>query len=170
MTEVERFAAGLDPLLRRTLGEHVNIVLELDPGVWPAEVDQAQLEACLVNLATNARDAMPDGGSIIVAAREEIVKPRSRSKLKAGRYVRLSVKDTGEGMDKATLRRAMEPFFTTKEPGKGTGLGLALVHGIIGEHGGKIQLMDKADYDQGRGVIVQITLPAWSEPEEDNGA
>ncbi|MBQ8102532.1 MAG: response regulator, partial [Afipia sp.] len=106
--------------------------------------------------AVNARDAMPDGGSIVIAAREETVKPRSRSKLKAGRYVRLSVKDTGEGMDKATLRRAMEPFFTTKGVGRGTGLGLSMVHGMTEQSGGRFFLKSQ----KGEGTTAEIWLPA----------
>jgi nitrogen fixation/metabolism regulation signal transduction histidine kinase len=79
-------------------------------------------------------------------------------------FVHIDVEDFGHGLPEGTIRSTLfEPFVTTKETGKGTGLGLALVHGIIGEHNGKIQLMDKADYDQGRGVIVQITLPTWTD-------
>lgn len=118
-----------------------------------------RLMQVFVNLLSNARDASPPGSHIIVEAHSN------------GNFVHIDVEDFGMGLPEGTIRdNLFEPFVTTKETGKGTGLGLALVHGIIGEHGGKIQLMDKADYDQGRGVIVQITLPAWSEPEEDNGA
>ena len=105
-----------------------------------------------VNLLSNARDASPPTSHIIVEAHSN------------GNFVHIDVEDFGHGLPEGTIRSTLfEPFVTTKETGKGTGLGLALVHGIIGEHNGKIQLMDKADYDQGRGVIVQITLPTWTD-------
>ncbi|MCP5175484.1 MAG: ATPase [Moraxellaceae bacterium] len=111
-----------------------------------------RLMQVFVNLLSNARDASPPASHIIVEAHTN------------GNYVHIDVEDFGHGLPEGTIRSTLfEPFVTTKETGKGTGLGLALVHGIIGEHGGKIQLMDKADYDQGRGVIVQITLPTWTD-------
>jgi signal transduction histidine kinase len=106
-----------------------------------------------INLLTNARDASPRGGMIMVRATTH------------GPRVRVEVEDFGKGLPPGEIRNALfEPFVTTKETGKGTGLGLALVHGIVEEHDGRIQLIDKADYDQGSGVIVQIVLPAWQEP------
>jgi CheY-like chemotaxis protein len=99
---------------------------------------------------------MPGGGSIVIAARKETVKARSAGKLKAGRYICLSVKDTGEGMDRATLTRAMEPFFTTKGVGRGTGLGLSMVHGMTEQSGGRFLLKSR----QGEGTTAEIWLPA----------
>lgn len=111
-----------------------------------------RLTQVFINLLSNARDASPPGSHILVEARPQ------------GPMIHIEVEDFGHGLPGGEIRdNLFEPFVTTKETGKGTGLGLALVHGIIGEHGGKIQLMDKADYDQGRGVIVQITLPASPE-------
>ena len=118
-----------------------------------------RLMQVFVNLLSNARDASPPNSNIIIEAHQN------------GSFVHIEIEDFGTGLPEGTIRdNLFEPFVTTKETGKGTGLGLALVHGIIGEHGGKIQLMDKADYDQGRGVIVQISLPAWVNDEEDSAA
>lgn len=115
-----------------------------------------RLMQVFVNLLSNARDASPPTSHIIVEAHTN------------GNFVHIDVEDFGHGLPEGVIRTTLfEPFVTTKETGKGTGLGLALVHGIIGEHGGKIQLIDKADYDQGRGVIVQITLPTWIDDTEE---
>ena len=154
--DVPALVRGMTDLLQSSLGPSVRIETHFPLKLDLVHADANQLEMALLNLAVNARDAMPDGGSIIVAAREEIVKPRSRSKLKAGRYVRLSVKDTGEGMDKATLRRAMEPFFTTKGVGRGTGLGLSMVHGMTEQSGGRFFLKSQ----KGEGTTAEIWLPA----------
>ena len=115
-----------------------------------------RLMQVFVNLLSNARDASPPKSHIIVDAHRN------------GHFIHIDIEDFGHGLPEGTIRATLfEPFVTTKETGKGTGLGLALVHGIIGEHGGKIQLMDKADYDQGRGVIVQMTLPTWHNERDD---
>src|SRR5215208_6993554 len=107
------------------------------------EVDANQLELALLNLAVNARDAMPGGGEIAIAGREEQVRAGNADGLPAGRYVVLTVADTGEGMDEATLAQAMEPFFTTKGVGKGTGLGLSMVHGLAVQSGGRLILRSR---------------------------
>ncbi|CAN5188707.1 PAS domain-containing sensor histidine kinase [soil metagenome] len=153
--DVPTLVRGMTDLLQSSLGPSVQIETRFPPKLDHVHADLNQLEMALLNLAVNARDAMPDGGSIVIAAREETVKPRSRSKLKAGRYVRLSVKDSGEGMDKATLRRAMEPFFTTKGVGRGTGLGLSMVHGMTEQSGGRLFLKSR----KGEGTTAEIWLP-----------
>jgi CheY-like chemotaxis protein len=109
----------------------------------------------LLNLAVNARDAMAEGGQIILAARDAVVSSDEPGGVKAGRYVCLSVKDTGDGMDEQTLRHAMEPFFTTKEPGKGTGLGLPMVHGLAEQSGGRFVLRSR----KGEGTTAELWLP-----------
>ncbi len=154
--DIPALVRGMTDLLQSSLGPSVQIETHFPLKLDLVHADANQLEMALLNLAVNARDAMPDGGSIVIAAREETVKPRSRSKLKAGRYVRLSVKDTGEGMDKATLRRAMEPFFTTKGVGRGTGLGLSMVHGMTEQSGGRFFLKSQ----KGEGTTAEIWLPA----------
>jgi PAS domain S-box-containing protein len=146
---------GMTDLLQRSLGPSVSIETNFPRKLSHVQADANQVEMALLNLAVNARDAMPDGGSIVVTAQEEIVRRGSAGKLKAGRYVCLSVKDTGEGMDKATLARAMEPFFTTKGVGRGTGLGLSMVHGMSEQSGGRLVLKSR----KGDGTTAEIWLP-----------
>jgi PAS domain S-box-containing protein len=144
---------GMADLLQRTIGGGVRIDTQFPLGVPRVHADPAQLELGLLNLAVNARDAMPEGGRIIIAAREERAGPRDG--LKPGAYVCLSVIDTGAGMDPATLARATEPFYTTKGVGKGTGLGLSMVHGFAEQCGGKLLLRS----DIGEGTTAELWLP-----------
>jgi CheY-like chemotaxis protein len=109
----------------------------------------------LLNLTVNARDAMPDGGQIIIATREEVLRPEDDSRLKPGTYICLTVRDTGIGMDEETLKRATEPFFTTKGVGKGTGLGLSMVHGVAEQSGGWFTLQSR----KGEGTTAELWLP-----------
>lgn len=154
--DVPVLVRGMTDLLQSSLGPSVQIETHFPPRLDLVHADANQLEMALLNLAVNARDAMPDGGCIVITAHEEVVRARSRSKLKAGRYVCLSVEDTGEGMDSATLRRAMEPFFTTKGVGRGTGLGLSMVHGMTEQSGGRFFLKSQ----KGEGTTAEIWLPA----------
>ncbi len=147
---------GMTDLLQSSLGPSVPIETRFPLKLSLVHADANQLEMALLNLAVNARDAMPGGGSLVIAAREENIKAGSTDKLKAGRYVCLSVQDTGEGMDKATLARAMEPFFTTKGVGRGTGLGLSMVHGMTEQSGGRFLLKSR----KGGGTTAEIWLPA----------
>src|SRR4029079_2717152 len=126
----------------------------------PVLGDANQLEMILLNLTVNARDAMPEGGQIVIATRDEILRPDQGSKLSPGAYVCLTVRDTGVGMDEATLRRAMEPFFTTKGPGKGTGLGLSMVHGLAAPLGGRVALQVHG----GEGTTAELLLPMADKP------
>jgi PAS domain S-box-containing protein len=144
---------GMAELLQRTIGAGVRIDTQFPLLVKRVFADPAQLELALLNLAVNARDAMPDGGRIVIAAREEHVRPGEG--LKPGDYVCLSVADTGQGMDADTLTRATEPFYTTKGVGKGTGLGLSMVHGLAEQCGGKLVL----DSRPGEGTTAEIWLP-----------
>jgi PAS domain S-box-containing protein len=150
---------GMAELLRRSIGPSVRIETRFPLGLPLARVDANQLELALLNLAVNARDAMPDGGSITIAAREEIVPEREGEgepgALKPGRYFCLAVSDTGAGMDEETLAHAAEPFFTTKGVGKGTGLGLAMVHGLAAQSGGRLVLAS----EPGKGTMATIFLP-----------
>ena len=165
--DVPALVRGMTDLLQSSLGPSVQIETHFPLKLGLVHADANQLEMALLNLAVNARDAMPEGGNIVIAAREEIVRARSRSKLKAGRYVRLSVKDSGEGMDKATLRRALEPFFTTKGVGRGTGLGLSMVHGMTEQSGGRFFLNSQ----KGEGTTAEIWLPVGkvSQPAQQAG-
>lgn len=150
---------GMADLLRRSIGPSVRIETRFPLGLPLARVDANQLELALLNLAVNARDAMPDGGAIIIAAREEIIPERKGhgepGTLKPGRYFCLAISDTGAGMDEETLAHAAEPFFTTKGVGKGTGLGLAMVHGLAAQSGGRLVLAS----EPGRGTTATIYLP-----------
>lgn len=147
---------GMTDLLRRTIGPLIVIETRMPEALAAVQADANQLELALLNLTMNARDAMPNGGSIVIAAREEIVADGGPAgPLAPGRYVCLSVTDSGEGMDEATLKRAAEPFFTTKGIGKGTGLGLSMVHGLAEQSGGRLALSSK----KGEGTTAELWLP-----------
>jgi signal transduction histidine kinase len=127
--DIAELVHGMTDLVQRSLGPSVAIESRFPLNLSSVKVDANQLEMALLNLMVNARDAMPEGGDIILSARERSI-PTCSDGLKPGRYVCLTVTDSGEGMDKVTLERATEPFFTTKGLGKGTGLGLSMVHGF----------------------------------------
>ena len=152
--DVPELVRGMTELLQRSLGPSVNLETRFPLALKPVEVDANQLELAVLNLALNARDAMADGGDIILAAREESV-AAAHDGMEAGKYVRISVSDAGEGMDEETLRRATEPFFTTKGVGKGTGLGLSMVHGFAEQSGGRLFLHSQKD----RGTTAELWLP-----------
>jgi PAS domain S-box-containing protein len=154
--DVPTLVRGMTDLLQRSLGPSIEIETRFPLALGLVQADANQLEMALLNLAVNARDAMADGGRIVVAAREESVAPGSAADLKPGRYICLSVRDSGEGMDEATLARAMEPFFTTKGIGKGTGLGLSMIHGMAAQLGGRLVLKSQ----KGEGTTAELWLPA----------
>jgi PAS domain S-box-containing protein len=154
--------AGLEQLLRRTLGEHITLNTAPADSLWPVKADAGQLEQVLVNLAVNARDAMPGGGKLTIDTANITVDEAyadGRPGLKPGRYARLRVSDTGTGMPPEVLARVFEPFFTTKPKGKGTGLGLATFYGIITGAGGYAQIYS----EPGLGTTISGLLPATSE-------
>jgi PAS domain S-box-containing protein len=149
--------ANLDRMLRRLLGEHIQLVTRLDTSVGPVLVDQAQVEQVIVNLAVNARDAMPTGGTLTIETENVELGTAGRSAPgePAGSFVALRVRDTGTGMDAETRQRVFEPFFTTKPLGKGTGLGLATIYGIVQQSHGHIEI----DSAVGRGSAFTVFLP-----------
>ncbi len=151
--------AELLPSLREvlaTLGAAIRVQVEVQPGLPPVSADRGKLETVLVNLATNARDAMPDGGSLTLAATAvEVTGAGDRPGLAAGQYVCLTVADTGTGMDEATLARASDPFFTTKPIGQGTGLGLSMARGFAEASGGMLEIESRL----GQGTRVSLWLP-----------
>jgi PAS domain S-box-containing protein len=156
--DVARLVGGMEDLLQRALGPSVRIAKSLPADLAPVRVDANQLELALLNLAVNARDAMPLGGSLgVVACGVEV---DGGGDLRPGAYVRISVTDSGLGMDEATLAKATEPFFTTKGPGKGTGLGLSMVHGLAAQSGGMLRISSHP----GRGTTVDLWLPQ-AEPD-----
>jgi signal transduction histidine kinase/CheY-like chemotaxis protein len=153
---------GIEELLRRTLGARIELRVDIDTDLEPVAIDPGQLEQVLVNLVDNARDAMPSGGTVTIAASSFPVaqKPAAwQPPVEPGRYVRLRVSDTGTGMDGAIAEHAPEPFFSTKPDAQAAGLGLATVYGIVTDAGGRVQI----DSEPGRGTTVSLLLPAAEE-------
>ncbi|GGE82230.1 PAS domain S-box protein [Sphingomonas prati] len=150
---------GMVDLITSTSGPQVRLVVDVAPDVPAATADANQVEMAILNLAVNARDAMPDGGTLTIAATSEAVGPGHRSGLPPADYVRLSVSDTGTGMDEATIARAIEPFFSTKGIGKGTGLGLSMVHGLAAQLGGALTIVSR----RGLGTQIELWLPISAE-------
>jgi two-component system cell cycle sensor histidine kinase/response regulator CckA len=148
----------INQLLHRLIGEDIRLVTAVEPGLWLVKVDGGQIGQVIMNLAVNARDAMPHGGTITLqAANVDLDDEYARGNVgvKSGSYVMLSVSDTGCGMDEQTKARMFEPFFTTKEQSKGTGLGLSTVYGIVKLHNGHISVAST----EGAGTTVKIYLP-----------
>jgi PAS domain S-box-containing protein len=157
---------GMQDLLRRSLGPNNILRLHIEPHLPPAEVDAHQVELAVLNLAINARDAMPDGGVIeLRLGQKQLTKDTGR--LRPGNYLRIQITDTGSGMDAATLSKAIEPFFSTKPLGKGTGLGLSMTHGLAVQLGGLLELASEV----GKGTTATLWLPqALKRPSEAEAA
>jgi signal transduction histidine kinase/CheY-like chemotaxis protein len=161
---------SIGKMVRRLIGENIDIRLDLAPGLPCVKADPTQIQQVLLNLAINARDAMPDGGSLTIQSSEVEIDESPvwrKRELPPGRYVQIAVSDTGTGMDESTRIQAFEPFFTTKEQGKGTGLGLSTVYGIVKQHGGDITLYS----EPGHGTTFRIYLPSAEgerEPQEED--
>lgn len=161
--DVARLIDGMVGLLGSTLGPTIDLRVDLSTDLPPAKADPNQLEMALLNLAVNARDAMPEGGELTIIARHERIQGHHPSGVKPGDYVRLCVSDTGAGMDEATLKRAAEPFFSTKGIGKGTGLGLSMVHGLAAQLGGGLSIRSSP----GHGTTIELWLPVSAALAED---
>jgi PAS domain S-box-containing protein len=156
--EVNGLVSGAEELLRRTLGDDIEIEMNLRPGLWPAFADKSQVENALLNLAINARDAMPTGGKLTIeTANVHLDEDYAARNLEvtAGDYVLLAVSDTGVGMSPEVVERAFEPFFTTKETGKGTGLGLSMIYGFAKQSRGHVKIYSEVDH----GTTVRVYLP-----------
>ncbi len=156
--DLSRLVSGMSDLLRRTLGEQISIETVLGAGLWYVNIDANQLETAIINLAVNARDAMPDGGKLTIEtanARLDEGSNFDRGEVVPGPYVCLAVTDTGSGMSAGTKARAFEPFFTTKDIGHGTGLGLSQVYGFVKQSGGHVQIYS----EEGSGTSVKLYLP-----------
>ncbi len=155
--DLNLMVGGMEPMLRRLLGQNIELILLTTPGIGRVRVDPAQLEQVVVNLATNARDAMPEGGKLVIeTANVDLEDPASKNiGVKPGSYVMLAVSDTGVGMTSETRSRLFEPLFTTKAPGKGSGLGLATVYGAIKQAEGQVTVYSQP----GCGTIFEIYLP-----------
>lgn len=157
--DANRLVADMSELLRRTLGETIELETVLAGGLWSIEADPNQLENSLLNLAVNARDAMPEGGKLTIETGniylDEAYVAGTVEQVTPGQYVMIAVSDTGTGMDKATLERAFEPFFTTKDVGKGTGLGLSQVYGFVLQSKGYVRIYS----EEREGTVVKLYLP-----------
>jgi CheY-like chemotaxis protein len=153
---------GICDLLQQTLGEQIALQTNLAEALWNAFVDPNQLENALINLALNARDAMPRGGKLVIETANRFLDMAAIASLPEqiapGEYVMIAVADTGVGMDEGTRKRAFDPFFTTKEIGKGTGLGLSQVYGFTRQSSGQVQI----ESELGKGTVVKIYLPRQS--------
>jgi CheY-like chemotaxis protein/two-component sensor histidine kinase len=155
-TDLGSLLSGMNDLIERSIGSQIELVMDIPKHLPSVLVDANQIELAILNLAVNARDAMPEGGHLTIALDAgELGLP--------GPYVRVSVIDTGMGMDEETLARATEPFFSTKEVGKGTGLGLSMIHGLATQLGGTLRLSSKA----GSGTRAELWLPVTNEPAVD---
>jgi PAS domain S-box-containing protein len=165
--DVNKLVAGMSDLLRRTLGETVMLETVLAGGLWRSQADPNQLENAILNLAVNARDAMPDGGKLTIetanARLDEAYVEALAEPVPTGQYVLVAVSDTGTGMDKATMEKVFEPFFTTKEAGKGTGLGLSQVYGFVRQSNGHVRIYSEL----GEGTTIKIYLPRLIGSDEE---
>ncbi|HVJ55010.1 MAG TPA: ATP-binding protein [Aliidongia sp.] len=169
LLRINELIRGIGTLLGRTLGERVKLTLELSEQAWPIIVDPAQLEASIVNLANNARDAMPNGGRLAIATANRTVDEDSAEQLGTitpGDYVVVEVADNGSGMPPDVAARIFEPFFTTKEKGRGTGLGLAMVSAFVEQTGGRIGLYT----EPGKGTVFRLYLPRAASEEIESEA
>lgn len=165
--KVNALVLGLADMLQRTLGERIAVETVQGAGLWFVEVDPNQLEAAILNLAVNARDAMPDGGKLTIETSNAMIDhaySAAHPEVPPGQYVLIAVSDTGSGMDAATISRAFEPFFTTKPEGKGTGLGLSQVYGFVKQSGGHVKIYSELDH----GTTVKIYLPRMRKDPENS--
>ncbi|MDP7604157.1 MAG: PAS domain S-box protein, partial [Alphaproteobacteria bacterium] len=159
---------GMDGLLRRSLGETIAVETVLAPDLWATLVDPVQLETVLLNLAINARDAMTEGGRLLIETANSDFQPLEAgwdAEIEPGDYVMLAVSDNGTGMAPEVRQRSIEPFFTTKDVGQGTGLGLSMVYGFVRQSGGQIWL----NSEEGRGTTIKIYLPRTQQVAEQPG-
>ena len=174
---VNDVVVSVEQLLVRTLGEHVELITDLAADLPPALADPGQVEQILVNLAVNARDAMPQGGKLVInTATTSVDDTASQGEMPPGQYVALKVSDTGTGMPKHVLDRVFEPFFTTKPKGEGTGLGLATVYGIVTQAGGHVRIYSEPGLGTSFTALLPVTeqslapvTPALAEPEHGHG-
>jgi signal transduction histidine kinase len=157
LTDVNHLIAGMEELVRRTVGPAVELRMDTADGLWSTWIDGNQLENALLNLCINARDAMPDGGRLTVTtANCQLDRQAAQLRdLPAGRYVVLSVSDTGTGMTPDVMAKAFEPFYTTKPEGQGTGLGLSMVYGFVRQSGGQVRISSRL----GQGTSICLYLP-----------
>lgn len=155
----------ISEVLKRLLGENIELILDLEKKLWPSKVDKTQIQQVIMNLAVNARDAMPAGGKLIIKTKNIIIDEEYyeiHPDAKMGNFILITVEDTGTGISKDIINYIFEPFFTTKPPGEGTGLGLSVAYGIVKQHDGWINVYS----EEGRGTSFKIYLPAYFGEEE----
>ena len=158
LVDINRLVSGMEPMLRRTLSENIEIEMVRGGGLWASEVDPGQLESALLNMAINARDAMPEGGHLTIETANAMlddIYARAHHEVSAGQYVLVSVSDTGAGMTADIAGQAFEPFFTTKQVGKGSGLGLSMVYGFVKQSGGHAKIYS----EPGEGTTIKLYFP-----------
>ena len=163
---IDRLVVGMSDLLNRSLGELIELEIVTSPGLWRVEADPNQLESAILNLAVNSRDAMPGGGKLTIEttnARLDEAYAAQHAEVAPGHYVVISVTDTGTGMSRETAARVFEPFYTTKEVGKGSGLGLSMVYGFVKQSGGHVNIYS----EEGHGTTVKLYLPRLMDDEAD---
>jgi signal transduction histidine kinase len=159
--DIAALISGMSDFIRHSLGPNMEIRIDAAGGPVAAHVDPNQLELAILNLAINARDAMPEGGKLTVSVTSDVLEEQDG--VPAGPYIHIAVADTGHGMDRATLQRAIEPFFTTKDHGRGTGLGLSMVHGLAAQSGGLFRISSEL----GKGTRADLWLPPSDQPVLD---
>jgi signal transduction histidine kinase len=167
VVDLSALVRDLTQLLQRSLGETIEIDLKLPATLWKTQIDANQLENALLNLAVNARDAMPNGGKLMIEADNVILDQayaEQNQEVAAGRYVLVAITDTGSGMSREVAERALEPFFTTKPVGQGTGLGLSMVYGFVKQSRGHIKIYSEV----GHGTTIKLYLPAAGTDQEDS--
>lgn len=166
--QLNDFIVGIADMLRRTLGEHITLSTSLARNTWSTRADPSQFQSAIVNMAVNSRDAMPDGGKLVIETRNILLDAdhtNYQSELQPGAYVQLSISDTGTGMEPEVRDRVFEPFFTTKEKGRGTGLGLAMVYGFVKQLGGHVTIYS----EPGHGTTINLYFPrADASPKESD--
>ncbi len=165
--DADRLVTGMSDMVQRALGETVKLEVVTSPGLWRVEADPNQLESAILNLSVNARDAMPNGGTLTIEttnARLDEAYSADHAEVAPGQYVVIAVTDTGCGMSKDTVARVFEPFFTTKEVGKGTGLGLSMVYGFTKQSGGHVNIYS----EEGQGTTVKLYLPRLVSDSQDD--
>ncbi len=158
VVELSELVVNIADMLRRTLGQHITLSTSLAPDAWPTRADPGQFQSAIVNMAVNARDAMPNGGKLVIETRNILIDDEHATvqpELQPGQYVQLSISDTGTGMPPELCDRVFEPFFTTKEKGRGTGLGLAMVYGFVKQCGGHVTIYSEV----GLGTTINLYLP-----------
>jgi CheY-like chemotaxis protein len=167
--DINQLLRGMEELLRRTLGETIELEFVVGGGVWPTYVDPGQLETVIINLAVNARDAMPNGGRLTIETSNSYLDEAyasTHSEVAPGQYVMLAVTDTGTGMPADVAERAFDPFFTTKGPAGGTGLGLSQVYGFVKQSGGHVKIYSEVGHGTSVKIYLQrsIAKPVTAEP------